>query len=245
MKIITLNTWQERGPWQERWEVILEGIERFRPDIACFQELFSDSWAQEIQKRTGFTHRLYPQEFCGLVLYTQYPVSSWEVVQLSSSPLEEYARYVLEAELRIQGKPLVILSTHLSWKLEDGATRQKQVDDLLRLIQEKTHGGELLLTGDLNAPPDSPEIRGLIRQGQFRDLFSASHPGEAGWTWDKRNPYAAGSEHVMPDRRIDYILARGAAPILEHFASCDLVYTAPNRQGIWATDHFGVIAEFQ
>ena len=40
MKILTLNTWQERGPWRERWEVTFKGFEIFRPDLAAFQEVF-------------------------------------------------------------------------------------------------------------------------------------------------------------------------------------------------------------
>lgn len=245
MKILTLNTWQEMGRWQERWEVTLEGIERFRPDLVAFQELFNRAWAQEIQKRTGFPTFLFPQEPCGLVLYTHNAVTSWGVVTLPPSPLEEYLRYLLWAELRVRGQSLFVFNTHLSWKLEDGTTRKKQVGELLAVIQEKALTGESLLMGDLNAPPHSPEIRWLIETGRFRDLFSEKHPEEAGFTWSNLNPYAANATHKLPDRRIDFILARGSGPLLKHLVSCDLVLNRPDAKGVWASDHLGVLAQFQ
>ena len=33
MKVLTLNTWGDRGPWERRWEIIFEGIEKMKPDV--------------------------------------------------------------------------------------------------------------------------------------------------------------------------------------------------------------------
>ena len=123
MKILTLNTWQEKGPWQDRWELTFQGVDRFRPEIAGFQELFNASWAQEIKKQARFSNCIFSDEKCGNVLYSQYPVRSWGVVTLAKSPLEEYFRSVLWVELDIRGTRLFIFNTHLSWMLEDGDTR--------------------------------------------------------------------------------------------------------------------------
>ena len=49
MKILTLNTWQERGPWQLRWKVISQGIAEYQPDLIGFQEVFNPDWAQEVK----------------------------------------------------------------------------------------------------------------------------------------------------------------------------------------------------
>jgi len=245
MKIMTLNTWQESGEWEKRWEVTLEGMSQFQPEIAVFQELFNRSWAAEVQKRAGFASLVFPSESCGLALLTQYPVGSWGIKQLPPSPLEEYSRYVLWAELKVQGGPLVILNTHLSWKLEDGVTRKRQVKELLQVVREKASRAESILVGDLNSPPNSLEIEELIQEGKFRDLFKKMHPGEAGFSWNNRNPYAGGSFHKMPDRRIDYILARGSGGLLKNLLRCDLVFTEPNSKGVWASDHFGLLAEFK
>ena len=245
MKILTLNTWQERGPWKERWEITLQGLEKFQPEIACFQELFNPDWAREVQKRARFPTLLFPKEICGLAVFSHYSARSWGAVELPQSSLEEYSRFVLWAELVAGKSSIFLFNTHLSWQLEDGATREKQVEAILRIMNEEVRGQEVILTGDLNAPPDSPEIRQLIREGKFRDLFVEKHPGEAGFSWNHRNPYVAGAEHKLPDRRIDFILTKGEGPLLKDLHSCDLVFAEPASQGVWASDHFGVLAEFQ
>lgn len=245
LKILTLNTWQERGPWQERWEIIFRGIEDFRPDIVAFQELFSASWAQEIQKQTGYPTLLFPKEYCGLALGTDFAVKSWGVTTLTKSPLEDYSRYALWAELDLKGQKLFVFNTHFSWLLEDGESRKKQASEVRELIHKKASQAEALLVGDLNSTRHSEEIGGLIGKGGFRDLFFEKHGHESGFTWDNRNPYAAGSQHKLPDRRIDFILSRGSGPLLKSLVSCECVFTQPNAKGIWASDHFGVLAEFK
>ena len=245
MRILTLNTWQERGPWRERWEVTFRGMECFRPEIAAFQELFNPAWAQEVRKRTGYASLLFPEEPCGLAILTDFPVQSWGVAKLTKSPLEDYLRCALWAELRVRGERIVIINTHLPWMLEDGSSRRKQVEEILELVKKKAPQAGSILMGDLNAPPDSSEIQWLIDRGPFRDLFRERHPNQSGFSWDNRNPYAGGSFHKMPDRRIDYILVRGKAPFLQNLVSCDLVYTEPDANGVWASDHYGLLAEFQ
>ena len=245
MKILTLNTWQEREEWKKRWEVTFEGIRRFSPDIIGFQELFNRSWAEEVLKRTNLRHLLFKHETCGNVLLTRFDVEDWGVLSLSQSPLEDYGRYVLWACLKVRGKKLFVFNTHFSWMLEDQATRKRQTEDILKLIQDKADNHELLLMGDLNAPPDSGEIRSLIKKGGFRDLVHEKHPKDAGMTWDNRHPYVKMAGHVLPDRRIDYILARGNGPLLKELISCDRVFTQPNSEGFWASDHYGLVAEFK
>ncbi len=245
MKVLTLNTWQDRGPWKERWEITLDGIRRFRPNLVGFQELFNESWAKEVQKRSGFKSVLYQDDKCGNALYANDTVKNWGTITLVKSPLEDYGRYVIWSELEVQGNKLFVFSTHLSWMLEDGATRRKQVEEILELIEKKNPKGESILMGDLNSPPDSAEIKYLIQKGNFRDLFDETHPGDPRITWDNRNPYVADAAHQLPDRRIDYILARGKGPLLKNLISCDLVFTKANSAGVWASDHYGVMAEFK
>ena len=71
MKILTLNTWQERGPWQERWELILEGVSKWSPDIIGFQEVFNRDWAEEVRKRLNFPYLIFPKQPSGLMFLTR------------------------------------------------------------------------------------------------------------------------------------------------------------------------------
>lgn len=246
MKILTLNTWQERGPWQERWELTFKEMGRLRPDFVCLQELFNPEWALEIQKRTGLNTLLFPKEPCGLVVLANEPAQAWGMAELAHSPLEEYQRFALWSEFEVRQERFVLINTHLSWQLEDGASRLTQAEGMLQLLEEKkAEEMEIVLCGDLNAPPHSPEVRKLTWDGKFRDVFHRLHPSEEKYTWDNRNPYAGGAEHKMPDRRIDYILVRNGKAIFKTPAFCDLVFTKPGGRGIFASDHFGVFAEFE
>ncbi len=245
MKIFSLNTWQERGDWEKRWDVTLDGLARFKPDIVGFQELFNGGWTAQVQKRTGFPNVLYKDESCGLVLFTHFPVKAWGVEMLSQSPLEEYYRYVLWAELEVKKKKLFVFNTHFSWMLQDGETRTKQAEEVLQLLLQIAAKEEVVLMGDLNAAHHSPEITGFIYRGEFSDLFAQKHHLDSGFTWDNRNPYVASAEHRLPDRRIDFILTRGTGPLLKDLVSCEIVLTKPNSKGFWASDHYGVLAEFK
>ena len=100
------------------------------------------------------------------------------------------------------------------------------------------------MVGDLNTPPDSPEIKTLVEGGDFADLYHKFHPGEAGFSWDNQNPYAGNCEHKMPDRRIDFVLTRGDGKLLKQPLRCDLIFTRPNEAGVFASDHYALLAEF-
>lgn len=245
MKILTLNTWQERGPWEKRWEVIFEGLRQRRPDIACFQELFNGEWASRVKSRLGFRNLVLSKGPFGLAILTNYHVMRSGELALSRSPLESYLRGLLWAQIGVGRKSLFVLCTHLSWMLTDGESRKNQLNDILLFIRRKVRSEEMLLTGDLNASPYTGEIRWFLENGGFRDLYREKHPGKDGFTWDnRRNRYVAACDHRLPDRRIDYILARGDGPLLEKAGSCTIEFGTMNNDGIFASDHFGVMARF-
>lgn len=104
---------------------------------------------------------------------------------------------------------------------------------------------ECIVVGDLNAPPHAPEMQWFIQEGKFSDLFARFHPKDPGYTWDNRNRYAANCHHKMPDRRIDQVLVRNRGSVLSKAVACQLVLTEPDPRGIWASDHFAVLAEFK
>lgn len=108
-----------------------------------------------------------------------------------------------------------------------------------------------VLTGDLNAEPDSDAVRllgghktapllpGLVLIDEWRYADSR----DPGWTWNTRNPYVAAT--FEPSARIDYILVgapgatgRGA---VQH---AELVGHQP-VSGVWPSDHAGVLTCLQ
>jgi endonuclease/exonuclease/phosphatase family metal-dependent hydrolase len=111
----------------------------------------------------------------------------------------------------------------------------------------KTH---VVLAGDLDAAPDASSVRfwrGLQSLDGlsvcYQDDWESARPGEPGHTFAPRNPLVAGGEMPLePGRRIDYVMVRGGdhGPTLE-ISSCELAFDEPVG-GVWASDHFGVVA---
>jgi len=272
VKVLSLNSWQERGPWRERWELIFEGIEKYRPDIIGFQEIFNPGWAREIQKRTGYPSVIFSPLPSGLMLVSRFRVRQSDCyVMETKSPAEDYFRYVLFAELEISEikagavheppLPLAVFNTHLSWRAEEGGVRQKQVKELLAYVDSKAERRAAVVLGDFNATAATEEAR-LLTQGGFTDAYAKLHPGEPGYTWNNQNDYTRGSMPPMPDRRIDYIFIRTPAtsptpgvgmigmlasptPGVGEVSSTEIILNHPNPKGIWPSDHYGLLADFK
>jgi endonuclease/exonuclease/phosphatase family metal-dependent hydrolase len=83
-----------------------------------------------------------------------------------------------------------IFDTHLDYRA-DPRVRQQQVTDMLAYIGDASV--PTLLFGDLNAPPDAPEIQPLFER--LHDTWPAS--AGAGLT----------DPADVPQKRIDYVLA--------------------------------------
>jgi endonuclease/exonuclease/phosphatase family metal-dependent hydrolase len=101
----------------------------------------------------------------------------------------------------------------------------------------------LVLTGDLNARPDAPGIRGLIRKLGLVDAFATANPGGPGFTVRQ----APRESRPTATRRVDYILARPAHGARLRVASSWIVLRTPGRgpdlRMLWPSDHYGVLAE--
>jgi endonuclease/exonuclease/phosphatase family metal-dependent hydrolase len=244
VKVLTLNTWHKGGPWQERWRVIFDGIRRHQPDVIALQEVFDAAWSDTIADRAGYRYRSLPASTAsGLVLLSRVPVFSSELYTLSTrSPFEDYHRYLLWVEIVWNGAALHLFDAHLSWHPQDQATRTAQVGEVWRRLSEKGVADKLLM-GDLNATPDSEEIRRLLRESRLVDTFAAVNPGDAGITWDRRNSFTSEQKPTTPDRRIDYILV-GGNRLVRSLSSCRIVFDTAGTNGVFASDHYGILAEF-
>lgn len=246
MKVLTLNTWQEYGPWEKRWEIIFQGLAAYQPDLIGFQEVFNPDWAKTVMKRSKFPYLVFSSDSSGLMFLSRFPVRQWSSYTMKAkSPTENYKRYALFAELEVGKNRLSIFNTHLSWRLEEGKIREEQVSELLAFIQEKAPSTETLVMGDFNSTCKTSEVRSMLDQGGFADSFAVLHPEAPGLTWNNQNPFAAGSSHPLPDRRIDYIFIRNASVLLSGIAASDIVFDQPNREGIFASDHYSLLGTFK
>lgn len=243
MKILTLNTWQESGPWKDRWEVVFQSLEKCRADVCAFQEVFNIDWAGEIRARVKMPHLVTSGEHSGLIFVSKFPVRLQAThVMKTKSPTEDYLRYALFAEIDAGDRRFALFNTHLSWKLDEGSVRERQVDELLSFIADKSSGLDVAVMGDFNATPASREVKKMSEAG-FVDAFNVLHPDDPGLTWSNENPYARGASHPLPDRRIDYLFINGGLP--SRLKSMKVVLDRPDSTGVWASDHFGLLAKFK
>jgi endonuclease/exonuclease/phosphatase family metal-dependent hydrolase len=185
----------------------------------------------------------------GNAIASRWPIIAREELVLPESGDGE-TRAALAVEVEAPFGPVGFTCTHLNWKFRHGAVRERQVVALCDLVLRRRprEGFPPLLVGDLNAEPESAEIRYVTglqslegRSVAFLDAWRMGGDAGPGTTWSNRNRYARGA--LEPDRRIDYVFAgfprrSGAGRILGCRVVCDA-----EEDGVWPSDHFGVFAE--
>ena len=246
MKILTLNTWQERGPWRERWELILRGLKACDADVVGLQEVFNMEWAQEVRERSGYPYLAVSGEHSGLIFLSKFkPVEQECLVMKTQSPAEDYRRYAFYLRVDVGGEEVAFFDTHLSWRADENETRMKQTLELETFVNQKA--GELPATimGDFNGASNTPPVVYLREIRKWIDTFWVKNPGVPGLTWDYRNPYAEAEREKMAERRIDFIFVRERTGPFERIKSSSVVFDRPSDAGVFPSDHFGVMTEFQ
>lgn len=258
-RVATVNIWNRQGPWAERAPLLREALVALDADVIALQEVLGftgmPSQAHELADGTGWNvHHVPAWEVGGGLTFGNALLSPHPLVDQRSLPLPTPAgldtRTVAFARVECAHGPMPVFATHLTWQLHLGHVRCEQVRALAEHVAELApiDGPPPVLLGDFNAEPDADEmrfLRGLTPLGgksvYFADCWAVTRPGEPGYTYDRRNPYA--SREREPSRRIDYCYVRGPG---RHLAgeplSAALCCDQP-RGAVWPTDHFGVVAE--
>ena len=257
LRVLSWNLWGRFGPWAKRQPAIVATVAALEPDIACLQEVWSAdgaSMAALVAERLGFVH-VSSYDDDGPIHSGNAIVSRWPIVRTDWRPLPagdepDERRTVLFAEIDGPRGLIQAFCTHLNWRFDHSVVRQRQVEAIGAFIQEcRPREYPPILCGDMNAAPDSDEIRMLTgRTGVvapnlvFHDAWEVAGEGP-GMSWSNENPFAAAV--VEPARRIDYVLAgwpkRGG---LGHVVSAELAGTRP-IDGVVPSDHYGVVAELR
>lgn len=136
----------------------------------------------------------------GTAILSRYPIVASENIPLTSIPYPTRPteqRGLLTATINVRGAFVQVWNTHLDH--QRSAQRISQVREILARVEDPVR--PVVLTGDLNAVPDSPEMA-LLRT-RFTDSFR-----ELGR--DDAYTYPADA----PDRRIDYVLHAGSVRTL-------------------------------
>lgn len=272
VRILTWNVWWRFGPWQDRQPAIVRTIAEAAPDIVCLQEVWHDDppagevnavpltggQAGLFARALGFDHRFATAHreagagvLFGNALLSRWPLEHVVALTLPTDRDGPPRRSALGATVTRPGGPIPVICTHLDWEFTASTLRQRQVETIAACAAEL--GGErvtfpTVVCGDLNAVPDSEEIRALTGRRApaapgvvFTDAWEVAGDGP-GWTVVAENPWAA--NNAWPRRRIDYVLVawpRPAKPV-GNVAAARLIGTEPVG-GIVASDHYGVLVD--
>jgi len=262
LRCLTLNLWGAEPPLDQRMALVAEGLRGLAPDVVTLQEVREvpgrlPNQAETLASAAGFSYVFAPatpfgggQE--GLAILARQPILEHEALELPHAESKE-RRILLSARVQNGRGSVWIHTTHLNYRLTHGQQREDQVQAIAASVAGRTSDSPQIVMGDFNARPEADEIRfmrGLTTLGNhrtyFQDAWDRMNLGIPGLTWARANPYTAKLAFLEPDRRLDYIFVTpmrgdGRGTVL----SCAMVFDTPGVDAVYASDHFGLLAEIQ
>jgi endonuclease/exonuclease/phosphatase family metal-dependent hydrolase len=259
LRVLTFNLWALRGDWVARRRVVVAGLKELRPDIVAFIEAIRTDQYDQARDVLGDSYYFAYQERRepdgqGATIASRWPISGVHEVDLAITPRTAgFAAITLVAEIDVPG-PIgrVYFANHVpNWQTNFELERERQALAAARFLESVASDADthVILAGDFTADPDSAGVRFIAgRQSLdgmsvcYRDAWVSVHGAEAGETFVPSNPLVA--DWDWPFRRLDYVFVRcgeHGGPTLE-VDRCDVVFDQ-SVDGVWASDHFGVLAE--
>lgn len=263
MRVLSWNLWWRFGEWEERQPAIAAELSAVDPDIAFLQEVWSadgDDQADDLAALTGLQvarttyldeeRKGLPQEF-GNAILSRWPMETLDQIALSGPSGKPSHRSALLVRIAAPNGDVLAAVTHLAWQYDQSELREQQLSEVLALLDR--HGAldesapPVLLGGDMNAVPDSDEIRRLtglsktyVPGSVFTDVWAAVGDGP-GYTWTRDNPNSA--EALWPRRRLDYVFVSWPRPKPYLNPVSARLVGVDNHGGVVGSDHYGVLAE--
>jgi endonuclease/exonuclease/phosphatase family metal-dependent hydrolase len=258
LRVVTANV---LGPvnaaWEDRLPLLRRELRRAAPDIAALQEVPARDQGV-VTDLLGEGYHVTPfsrtaDDGVGGVLATRWPHRVLTEIDQRDPARPGELPWAATLLVRV-GTPvgnLVVAHHKPSWPFPWEDARERQAVAAARAVEEHVGEAHAVVLGDLDATPDAASL--LFLRGRrpvagfsvcYQDAWETVHPRDPGFTFDAVNPLVRGGEVATAvTRRIDYVLVRSGAhgPTLQ-VTSCERLFTAPGG-GVWASDHFGVVAE--
>lgn len=228
---MTWNLWWRFGEWERRATAIRAVVEGEAPDVVCLQEVWGDgavSSASILADALGWSCTVTDDPFAGRrgdrpafhdAIVSRHPILRTDSVALPGADGAPGHRRALVAVLDTPAGPWPVVSTHLDHRFDASAVRQAQCTALLGIVAAARAGDASpppIVAGDLNAVPDSDEIRMLTGRRAssvpgvvLSDCWEQVGDGP-GWTWRRENPHLP--DTAWPNRRLDYVLVAWPRP---------------------------------
>ena len=241
ISVVTLNLYHDRDDWPRRRSLIVDGLRRAQPDLIALQEVLQApglrNQAQDLAETLGY-HYLFvsldapdlPRRY-GNAILSRHPFVRHDQVALR--PLDDH-RSAARVRVRVHGRTLDFIATHLHAGARGGHVRAQQVRHLLEFIAAGDgQSTGTLVAGDFNATAASDELKPM-RSG-FEDAYARLHPGA---DLEPATHATLNPAYFEGPTRIDHVYAQRGP-----FEPCMArrILDAPGVAGTWPSDHFGVL----
>lgn len=268
LRVVNLNVWNDAGD-PRRVGIINRELRRLQPDLVALQEVVHTTERNQLEELLDgldlySTHQNdvtatppFGEKYGGNAVATRWPHRVVEVLDLRLSDAADIPWFTLAVSVPVPGEgDVLFIVTTWSWRLEAESARERQAVAITDL--DARHRSELptIIAGDLNAIPQAASMRYLTglqslcgRSVYYHDAWAIAGkgPGDT-WTADNPNAQSVIDQIVrQPDhrRRIDHVLIGSwqSHPNAHcHIAAATVAFNEP-VDGIWASDHFGVVVD--
>lgn len=239
VEVVTLNVWHDRADWPRRRALIVAELARLSPDVIVLQEVLQDAalpnQAASLADALGYTAHFASVDpptrarRYGNAILTRRPV-----LARGEHPLQPSDDYRIAAWLRIavDGRPLDVYAVHLNFTDATGATRARQVADLVGFVRRTAGPGPSVVAGDFNTSAGSAELAAL--RATHADSYATvrGHVDDA----DAAHVTLVPGLHARL-QRVDHVFAHNGALVPERAAR---ILDRAQPDGTWPSDHFGV-----
>ena len=249
------------------WSPYERVLQAQRPDIIGLQEVWDDgranlaatlsnqlgycySWSPAANTDRWLGRPIEPGVKVGIGILSRWPIASEAQLRLPEGDIDE-GRTALFASVDVRGVQVPFFTTQFNSAPDQSSLRREQVSALVGFVAERrANDFPAIVTGDLNAEPDSDEVRilcghktpGVVPGLVLVDAWRYADPTDPGWTWDRKNPHV--EETGEPSARIDYVLVgppRGRSGRIKRVQ----VAGADPVDGVWPSDHAAVVVELE
>ncbi|MGW5644695.1 endonuclease/exonuclease/phosphatase family protein [Saccharopolyspora sp. NPDC003752] len=269
--MLTINVQNVQGD-PRRTEQINRELRRLDPDLVAFQEVVQTPERKQLDELlagTGLhgTHQSdvmsyeppWIDRYGGSAVATRWPHAVREVLDMRLAGATDVPWCTLAVAVPTPAAgELLFIGTTAAWRLDAEQVREQQAIALTDLDARHRRALPTIIAGDFNAAPEAASIRYLSglqslggRSVHYHDAWAVAGTSP-GYTWTADNPNARdvidlAVRQPHHRRRIDYVFIGSWHQHPDahcRVRSVELAFDEP-IDGIWASDHYGVIADLE
>lgn len=253
LRVLTWNVWWRFGNWGERQSAIGKTIRDSAADIIGLQETYpeqAERLAVELDYEVVYSNPT-PESSTGMC---NAVLSRWAIRdsdQVALPGVGESYRTALMAKIGSPFGPVPVFVTHLDHQFDRSAQRCRQLETVAQFIASHRPSEDLfppVLLADLNAVPDSDEVRRLTGRSVpfvdgmiFSDAWEQVGSGD-GATWCDTNPNCP-PQSAWPNRRLDYVMIGWPRPKPTGNPLDGTIIGSRTIDGAVPSDHYGVLVD--